>query len=123
MKILNIEIEERTSLTVSLVYKDELTCLPIDITGYSALMQVRTSFGSDVSPLLELSTANGRITLGGTAGTVDIQFLPGDTDDSVASTGWTQGSYDVFLTDTSGNEIKIAKGFVTIARSATVVGT
>lgn len=43
---------------------------PVDLTGRTAKMQVRSSYRSDVV-LLELSTENGGITLGGTAGTVD----------------------------------------------------
>ena len=44
---------------------------PINLTGYTARMQVRTSAAAN-TVVLELTTDNGRITLGGTSGTVDL---------------------------------------------------
>jgi len=43
---------------------------PVDLTSYTAKMQVRSVPGGAV--VLELSTANGRIALGGAAGTITI---------------------------------------------------
>jgi hypothetical protein len=44
---------------------------PINLTGYTARMQVRTAANA-ASTLLELTTSNSRISLGGAAGTVAI---------------------------------------------------
>ena len=44
---------------------------PIDLTGCTARMQVRSEVESDVV-LLSLTTENGGITLGGSAGTVNL---------------------------------------------------
>lgn len=43
---------------------------PMNLTGYTAKMQVRSTPTGAV--VLELSTANGRIALGGSAGTITI---------------------------------------------------
>lgn len=43
----------------------------INLTGYTARMHVRTAANA-ASTVLELTTGNGRITLGGTAGTVNL---------------------------------------------------
>ena len=44
---------------------------PIDLTGYTAKMQVRETVDS-TAVILELSTVNSRISLGGAAGTIDL---------------------------------------------------
>lgn len=48
------------------------TMAPKDLTGCTARMQVRCGYGKPV--MLEATTENGRITLGGTAGTVRIDL-------------------------------------------------
>ena len=44
---------------------------PINLTGFTARMQVRTAANA-ASTILELTTENGRISLGGVAGTVNL---------------------------------------------------
>lgn len=50
---------------------------PVDLTGYSARMQIRLSTAAPV--IKELSTANGGITLGGAAGTLDLLLTATET--------------------------------------------
>jgi len=50
--------------------------VPHNLTGYTAKMQVRTSTDSD-TVVLELSTTNGYIVLGGTAGTITLTVPSG----------------------------------------------
>lgn len=52
--------------------------IPIDLTGYTALMHIRPKAGSD-QLTLELSTSNTRITLGGTNGAIDLLISATDT--------------------------------------------
>lgn len=77
-----------------------------NFTGYSADMQVRTSpppsppfptTGEDL--IIELSTANGRITLGGSAGTITLSLTPSQT------AALTPGRYIYDLFFTSGNTL------------------
>jgi hypothetical protein len=46
----------------------------INLTGYTARMQVRSTLES-AEALIELTTANGRIALGGSAGTITLDHL------------------------------------------------
>lgn len=50
-----------------------------DFTGYTARMQVRTAVDANVI-VLNLTTENGGITMGGTAGTVSIYVSDTDMD-------------------------------------------
>ena len=43
----------------------------VDLTGWTARLQVRDSYSSEIK-LLDLTTENGGITLGGAAGTVSV---------------------------------------------------
>lgn len=56
---------------VTMTYRDGSNAL-VNLTGYSAQLTAVRNIG-DVTPWLDMSTANGRIILGGVAGT--IQFL------------------------------------------------
>ena len=51
---------------------------PMDLTGFDALMHVRREL-EDALPVITLSTADGSITLGGAAGTVDLLLTPDQT--------------------------------------------
>lgn len=51
----------------------------VDLSGMGALFQVRNNQDSTTT-LIEASVANGRITMGGAAGTIRIRLLPEDTD-------------------------------------------
>lgn len=119
MQVSNIEIEETMDYTLSLTYRDETTNLPVDLTGYSAELELRPNFGSP-SSLLTLSTDNGRIVLGGDSGAIDATFLPIDTDQSQLYTAWSRAAYDLVLTDPTGKKKKILKGFITISRTASL---
>jgi hypothetical protein len=50
----------------------------INLTGYTARMHVRTAANANTT-ILELTTENGRITLGGTAGTVTLNVAANTT--------------------------------------------
>ena len=66
----NFKAEEGADFIRTLTWTDDADAL-IDLTGYTARMQVRREI-DDSATLLELTTANSRITLGGTAGTIAL---------------------------------------------------
>lgn len=70
---------------------------PMNLTGYTAAMQVRTSADSDTT-LLSLTNGSG-ITLGGTAGTIGVVVS------STASAAIASGSYSYDLELNSGGTI------------------
>lgn len=71
----------------SFTYKDGAG-VPINLTGFSAVMHLRDSVLSR-DPVLVLSTGNGRIALGGTAGTIALA-LDADTMAALAPAGHTR---------------------------------
>lgn len=72
----NIETFQGDTFSLSLVWRDENRDL-IDLTGYTAAMQVRETVDA-TDYLLELTTENGGITLGGTAGTIELTVSADD---------------------------------------------
>jgi len=78
--------------------------VPVDLTGATALMQIKSY--SDGSTLIELSTENGRITLGGINGTIDLFIADNDT----ALFDWTKGYYDLDITLLSSDVRKLLRG-------------
>jgi hypothetical protein len=56
-----------------------LDSVPIDLSGYSSRLQVRQAYYS-TEPLLSLVSGSG-ITVGGSAGTIDIYISNSDTSD------------------------------------------
>jgi hypothetical protein len=83
--IYNIEAEQGSTLLRTLTWQDS-SGTPIDLSNYTARMQVRRNL-SDVTPVLSLNTTNGGIVLGGALGTIEIVA----TDTQMAAI--EQGSY------------------------------
>lgn len=111
--IYNFELEQGTSLVKSVVWKDSAG-VAVNLTGYSARMQVRESIDSD-TVLLELSTANGTISLTESQGKVTLVFSPEDT----SGEDWTRGKYDLELTSSSGFVTRLLKGKITLSKEVT----
>lgn len=78
---------------------------PISIVGYSAKMQVRESKAA-TAVVLELSSANGGITLGGAAGTITLSAT------ATSTTALAIGSYvyDLELTGPDGVVTRLIEG-------------
>jgi hypothetical protein len=117
-QVFNIELEAESDLTLTFVYNDSITGLPVDLTGYKAEMQVRQKYdGYDNQNIsLEFNTnVNGGITLGGTAGTVTLAIPSSATSQYT----WTDGVYDLFLVSNTGVRTKFLKGFFTIIQNVT----
>lgn len=84
---------------------------PINLTGMTARMQIRDS--ADDSLILELTTENGRITLGGTAGTITLAVTAADT--AALTRG---GVYDLELVN--GAEVnRLVQGKATLSEEVT----
>jgi len=74
----NIICEAGATLTRQLLWKDGAGN-PVNLTNYTARMQVKFEAVQTAALLLELSTANGRITLGGILGTIALNVAAIDT--------------------------------------------
>lgn len=87
---------------------------PIDLTGCTARMQVRSDVESpDV--LLELTTENSGITLGGTAGTIDLLV----SDEDTTAIAWESGVWDLEIVHPDGTVTRLAEGSVSVSPEVT----
>jgi hypothetical protein len=68
--VYNITADQGATFVRQLTWKDSAGT-PINLTSYTARMQLRDGIQAG-SAVLELTTENNRIVLGGTAGTIDL---------------------------------------------------
>lgn len=87
---------------------------PIDLTGCTARMQVREEYASPL-PLLELTTENGGITLGGAAGTIDLL----SSDEDTATMEWNGGVFDIEIAHPNGDVTRLAQGSISVSPEVT----
>lgn len=81
----NITLDQGATYSTLLTYKDSAGAL-VDLTGYTARMQARIQVDS-ASTVLDLTTENGGIVLGGAAGTINLLV------DAVTTAALTAGQY------------------------------
>lgn len=105
-------IEQGATFELSIVWKDNADT-PIDISGYSARMQIRKTY--DTEPVISLtSELGGGITIGGVDGTIDITIPATITDDIEIR----RGRYDLEL-ELAGVVTRLIQGAVDISREVT----
>jgi hypothetical protein len=86
---------------------------PVNLNGYSARMQVRPEIESgDV--MVELTTENGYIVLGGEDGTINLN-IPAD----VTATIETDGRYDLEIYNVDGTVYRVLKGSFVVCPEVT----
>lgn len=106
-------IEQGATFYQPIVWKDENDD-PVDLTGYTARMQIRKTVKS-TDPLISLTTTNGRITLGGAQGTVTLEIAAEDTADFTTFCG----VYDLEVEASDGTVTRLLEGQVEISREVT----
>ena len=105
-------IEQGATFGQTLTLKDSSDTL-INLTGYtSAEMDLRETPESS-SEVLTLTTANNRVTLGGSAGTVTLSISAADTANLTAG----DGVFDLEVVDGSSRVYRILEGTYTIRRN------
>lgn len=109
--IYNFTLDQGSTWTLQIVYKDS-NGAPINLTGYTAEMQVRRKFDSD-TPVLTLSTSNGGITIVGATGTLNLIA----TDEQAAIDPGLY-VYDLELS-TGGVRTRLIQGTVTVSGEVT----
>lgn len=87
----NITVDQGATYSQVFTWKDSNEA-PIDLTGYAARMQVRKRRRDDPT-LLDLTTENGGITLGSTAGTITVSISA----DATAAVAAGEHVYDLEL--------------------------
>jgi hypothetical protein len=76
----NFTCPQGTTFDTTLTWKIENT--PVDVSGYSARLQVRETYNSE-DYIVNLTNLNGGITLGGSAGTINLLINATDTSNFV----------------------------------------
>ena len=107
----NMIVPQATTYNFACTIQEDTT--PWNLTNYTATMTVRPFLGSTTTTLLA-TTANGKITLGGTLGTISITFS--STDTNIKAEPYV---YDIVLN--SGSIItRILEGQFIVTAGATV---
>lgn len=110
----NFEVDQNATFSFIVEYKDE-SGNAIDLSGASAKMQVRdTKGGSKLA--FTLTSPSGGIIIDPTAGRLTLKMTPTQTNKLF----YPKSSYDVMLTDSNANKIKLVEGFLTLSRSVTI---
>lgn len=109
----DFEIEQGATLLKPIVWKDS-NGTPVNLTGYTAKMQVRRN-AADPTVLLELSNTNGRLSITPGTGTVTLIFSAATT----AAITWTRGKYDLELTSADGTVTRLIEGEITVSKEIT----
>jgi len=111
-----LKIDQGATFRKSVTWKAGTPAAPVDLTGCTARMHVRSEVKS-ATVLLDLTTANGGITLGGAAGTVDLYL----TDDQTTAITWTSAVYDLEVEFANGDVRRLLYGSVTVSPEVTRV--
>jgi hypothetical protein len=108
----NFEIDQGSDWTKTLVY--EINDVPVNLTGYSARMKGKVSYGKDTA-VFSLTTENGGITLGGEAGSITLNL----NNLATSAFGFTTLVYDLELVSPGGLVKRLLQGLVTLNPEAT----
>ena len=111
--IYDIVCDQGATFRLSMIWKDS-TLTPIDLTNYTADMQVRTEF---VEPgiMWEMKSSGAGITLGGVLGTIALFIDASDTAGLIPG----EWHYDLLLTAPSGDKTRLIQGSFTITPAVT----
>lgn len=110
----NWEVDQNATFSFIVDYKDP-DGDAIDLTGASAKMQVRdTKGGSKLA--FSLTSPSGGIVIDPTLGKLTIKMTPTQTNKLF----YPKSSYDIMVTDSNANKIKLLEGFITLSRSVTI---
>ena len=109
---IDLTIEKGASFRKTFLWKDSDKNI-IDLSGYTARMQIRTSVNSSTI-ISELTTENGGITITSLEGKIELYIS--DTDTSAIS--YNKGAYDIELI-VGGEITKFSRGNVYIIEEIT----
>lgn len=114
----DLVIEQGAEFSLTITYK--VSGAAVDLTDYSAYMQVRETKDATTA-ILDLSTdVGGGITLGGAAGTIAISVSgSADADPNTYDLNFDTAVYDLKLVDATGETLRLLEGIVTLNRQVT----
>lgn len=107
---IDITIPQRAGYSIDLIYKD-VHGVPVDVSSYTAKMQIRENF---TSPAIITLTDTSGIVLSST-GRVTLVFTGLQT----GAFNFTRALWDLFMTPSGSEPIRLLKGTVTLDKSVT----
>jgi hypothetical protein len=110
----NFEVDQNATFSFIVEYKDN-NGLPINLTGATAKMQVRDQKGG-TKLAFSLTSPSGGIVIDPTNGKLTIKMTPTQT----SKLFYPKSSYDIMVTDSNANKIKLLEGYMTLSRSVTI---
>jgi len=113
---LNLKIDQGATFRKPVTWKlGPAPGTPVDLTGCTARMHVRLKVNSPGAPLLELTTENGGVVLGGALGTVEMVL----TDEQTSAIDWASAVYDLEITFANGTVRRLLQGTVSVSPGVT----
>lgn len=110
----NFYVYRGATFSEQIEWKDE-NGTPVNLIGFTARLHMRDTLEA-TTPFLTLTTENGGIALGGTAGTVDLLASAAAT----SAISATSGVYDLELVAGDGVTVtRLLEGLVTISPEVT----
>lgn len=111
-----IKIEQGATFDITYTWKAGplKAAAPVDLSGCVARAHIRADLADPVI-LLELTTDNGRIELGGADGTIRILISATDT----AAINWESGVYDLEIEFPGGRVVRRMAGPVSVSPEVT----
>jgi len=115
----DFQLEQGVTYKKHLLYSDSLN-QPIDLTGWSSRMQIRTRV-TDVIPTVSItsdaatSDVNTLITMGGTAGTLDVYM----SDIVTSGLNFKTAVYDLEIVAPNGDVTRLISGTITLSLEVT----
>lgn len=106
-------IEQGVTTAKSFIWKDSAGEV-IDLTGYTARMQIRESITS-TSTLLSATTANGQLVIVAAQGKVTLTLTATET----AALSFTTGVYDIEMVSSGGAVTRLVEGTITLSKEVT----
>lgn len=111
---LNLYIEKGATWRHTLYWSVGTPPEPVNLTGFTARMMIRAGTNCGTTLIIELTTENGRITLGAESGRIDLLISAADTEPLIG----TGGVYDLELVN--GEEVtRLVQGEVALACEVT----
>ncbi|WP_043004854.1 hypothetical protein [Comamonas testosteroni] len=111
-----LEIDQGATFDKTITWKTgtKVQSVPVDLTGCKARSQFRETVESE-TVLLELTTENGRIVLGGPTGEIRILITATDT----AALQWSAAVYDLEIEFPNGTVVRRFAGSVAVSPEVT----
>lgn len=114
----DLVIEQGAEFALTITYK--VSGAAVDLTDYSAYMQVRETKEA-ATAILDLNSDGGGIVLGGAAGTIAITVSGSvDSTPNTYDLDFDVAVYDLKLVDGSGETLRLLEGSVTLNRQVTI---